>query len=233
MSKIFVDSIEPKTTGGSITFPESVTFSNGFTDSGSTSSGVALQKISSGSAATGVGSLDVVLPTDSHWDKFVLVLKGVGGHSDSGGGHLIAQLRTSGGSVRTTGGQTSGDYYYYHATEQHGSAWTGDEQDDSNGVRITYYHLPDAAAAAHAKNYYEIEIVHSNITTAGTKIEFKGYGFSEYSNSLYGIWRQGHGGLATAVEVNDLIRIKGTDGAQTADDTFTHEGYTLYGWRND
>jgi len=195
--------------------------------------GTALQKISSGTAATGVGSLDIDLPTDSYWDKFVLVLKGVGGMGTAGGGHLIAQLRTSGGSVRTTGGQTSGDYYYYHKTEQHGSAWTGDEQDDSNGIRITYYHLPDADAAAHAKNYFEIEIVHSNITTAGTKIEFKGYGFSEYSNSLYGIWRQGHGGLATALEVNDLIRIKGTDGAQTADNTFTHEGYTLYGWRND
>jgi len=228
-----VDSIEPKTTGGSITFPESVTFSSGFTDSGSTSSGVALQKISSGIAATGVGSLDVVLPTDSYWDKFVLVLKGVGGHSDSGGGHLLAQLRTSGGSVRTTGGQTSGDYYYHTNEELYGSAWTGDEQDDSNGMRITYYHIPDSAANAHVGNFYEIDIAHSNIATTSTKITWKGYGHAESSNTLYSIWRQGHGGLATAVEVNDLIRIKATDGAQTADDTFTHEGYTLYGWRND
>jgi len=225
-----VDSIEPKTTGGSITFPEPTTFSGTATFSGTVTGAGALEKISTGAAASGTSHFDISLPTNvGKYSRLLWNIRGVRMSTAHGFG---LRFQTQGGSVRNdgaSGSRTSGDYFAYNFEELQGSAVTGEDNPTTNAVRATYYNLAVTDDPIKYWTNYEFVICGNEASNMCTIVQYTGYGGNDYSGTNYYCWRRGFGGVQTA-EVNDLMKITMMDYAQTTyTATMTHEGWELYG----
>ena len=209
---------------GAVTFPQAVTFSGTVTGAG------ALEKISSGAAASGASPFTVDLSTTAgKYSRLLWNIRGVRMSTAHGFG---LRFRTSGGSVRNdgaSGSRTSGDYWAYNFEELQGSAVTGEDNPTTNGVRAFYYNLPLTDDDAKYFVNYEFVICNNEVSTLSTAVQYTAYGGSDYSGTNYYCWRRGMGGVQTA-EVNDQMKIVMFNYAQdTYTATMTHEGWELYG----
>ncbi|MAJ23798.1 MAG: hypothetical protein CMI75_08495 [Candidatus Pelagibacter sp.] len=215
MSKIFVDTIEPKTTGGSITFPESSTFSgtstfNGTSNFTGTVTGASPTVIvSSGNAGSAVSNLEIDLPTDASYHKFELSIHDI---YNSGDTDLAVAFRTSGGSYAT-------NYTYSTMERTYGASPNGASGNSGSGnAQIGYYNLGNALIEA---NSYNITITNNKTASYHTKYFYTAYGLA---SNAYATIRVG-GGSVNVAEINDRLKLYPLSG------TMTHGEWVLYGWK--
>lgn len=148
-----MDSIEPKTTGGSITFPESATFSGTTTFSGTvTGAGKILQAVgttfetgstaSSTSAWTGTGMSVAITPSST--SSKILLMVTANGYQDTGGQYYMFNVHRHSASIASEG-STSGATRLFDDTRGFGIIY-GNSGDRFAVVGINYIDSPNTTS---------------------------------------------------------------------------------------
>ena len=112
--------------------------------SGTISGAGSVERISTGSAGSGVSSIEIDIPTDASYNHFVLNIHDLYG---SGDGDLRMEIRKQSGSAYQT------NYTYSTMERTYGASPSGASGNSGSGtLEMTYYNLGNAIAVANSYN---------------------------------------------------------------------------------
>ena len=177
--------------------------------SGTISGAGSVERISTGSAGSGVSSIEIDIPTDASYNHFVLNIHDLYG---SGDGDLRMEIRKQSGSAYQT------NYTYSTMERTYGASPSGASGNSGSGtLEMTYYNLGNAIAEA---NSYNIIITNNKSSTYHTKVYGTAYGLASGANATV----RAFGGSSNTIQIDDRIKILPSTG------TLTHGEYALYGY---
>jgi len=176
--------------------------------SGTVSGASAVEKISTGSAGSGVSLIEIDLPTDSKYQHLQLNIHDIYHSADT---DLATMFRIQGGSY-------SSSYTYSTMERTYGASPSGASNNAGSGnAQMSYYNIGNAAVEAAS---YNIIITNNKTASYHTKYFYTAYGLASNANATV---RTG-GGSVYALEINDRLKLFPGSG------TMTHGEWALYGF---
>ena len=177
--------------------------------SGTISGAGPVERISTGSAGSGVSLLEVDLPTDSKYQHFVFNIHDIYNSTST---DLGIMFRTQ------TSGSYATNYTYSNNERTYGASPSGASGNAGSGnAQMSYYNIGDALAEA---NSYNIIITNNKTASYYTKYFHTAYGLSNSANATV---RQG-GGSVNVLEINDRFKLFPLSGTMSCGE------YALYGF---
>ncbi len=177
--------------------------------SGTISGAGSVERISTGSAGSGVSLLEIDLPTDSKYQHFQFNIHDIYFSADT---DLATMFRVQ------TSGSYSASYTYSTMERTYGASPSGASNNAGSGnAQMSYYNIGNAAVEAAS---YNIIITNNKTASYHTKYFYTAYGLSASAQATV---RTG-GGSVHALEINDRFKLYPLSG------TMTHGEYALYGF---
>jgi len=179
-----------------------------YTFTGSIAGAGSVTRVSTGSGASGISTLEVDLPTTSTYNHFVFNIKDIYNSADT---DLAITFRTSGGSYAT-------NYTYSNNERTYGASPSGASGNSGSGnAQMSYYNIGNVLIEA---NSYNIIITNNKTASFHTKYYHTAYGLASNANATV---RAG-GGSVNVAEINDRLKLFPLSG------TMTHGEWALYGY---
>ena len=173
---------------GNITIPKNVTFSGTVTGD----NGGSVERISTGSAGSGVSLLEIDLPTDSKYQHFQFNIHDIYFSADT---DLATMFRVQ------TSGSYSASYTYSTMERTYGASPSGASNNVGSGnAQMSYYNIGNAITEAAS---YNIIITNNKTASYHTKYFYTAYGLASNANATV---RAG-GGSVHALEINDRFKL--------------------------